>query len=150
VLVPESGDAIQAMKAGLMEIADIFVVNKADREGADRAVLEIETILELKSFPEWYPPVLQAVASSNTGITDIVLTLEKHQTFLKSGSRWQQKRTERTATKVRELVRRQLETSFWNDSTTSKLNSALNRAEPLSGSPYRLARELLDRFSQQE
>jgi LAO/AO transport system kinase len=69
-LVPGSGDDVQALKAGIMEIADIFVVNKADREGADRAVAAIETMLAIQPFSpaEWRPPVLTTVATTDQGI----------------------------------------------------------------------------------
>ena len=71
VLVPESGDSIQAMKAGLMEIADFFVVNKSDRAGADQAVMAIKTVLNFKPHEGgWQPDVLQAVASEGKGIAD--------------------------------------------------------------------------------
>ena len=70
VLVPGSGDDVQALKAGVMEIADIFVVNKADREGADQLVSAVESVLSLQTFePDaWRPPVLETVATQGTGI----------------------------------------------------------------------------------
>lgn len=69
-LVPGTGDDVQALKAGVMEIADIFVVNKADREGADRAAAAVEGLLALKTFGEgaWRPPVLRTVASTGEGV----------------------------------------------------------------------------------
>ena len=74
VLVPGSGDDVQALKAGVMEIADIFVVNKADRHGADRMVATIDAVLSLASdTPQaWRPPVLQTVATSGVGIDDLI------------------------------------------------------------------------------
>jgi LAO/AO transport system kinase len=73
VLVPGTGDEVQALKAGIMEIADIFVVNKADREGADRLVQSIEANLSLQTFApgEWRPPILQTVATSGTGVAEL-------------------------------------------------------------------------------
>ena len=72
-LVPGAGDDVQALKAGIMEIADIFVVNKADREGADRLVSSIEATLSLQSYEagEWRPPILKTVATSGVGMTRI-------------------------------------------------------------------------------
>ena len=69
VVVPGTGDDVQALKAGVMEIADIFVVNKADREGADRAVASLETLLSLQAFAEgaWRPPVLRTEATTGAG-----------------------------------------------------------------------------------
>ena len=69
MVVPGSGDEVQALKAGIMEIADIFVVNKADREGADRTVASIEAVLSLQTFApgEWRPPILKTEATSRQG-----------------------------------------------------------------------------------
>ena len=73
-LVPGTGDDVQALKAGIMEIADVFVVNKADREGADRLVSAIEANLSLQSFSpgEWRPPIVQTVATTGAGLGDLV------------------------------------------------------------------------------
>src|SRR4029077_12728201 len=70
VLVPESGDGVQAMKAGLMEVGDLFVINYADREGAERAAFAVKSSLELRTTTnEWRPPVLLTSASQGTGIS---------------------------------------------------------------------------------
>ena len=82
VLVPEAGDTIQAMKAGLLEIADIFVVNKADREGAARMQSELELMLQLRPGSGWTVPVLQTVASEGKGINELVELLDKHRRHL--------------------------------------------------------------------
>ena len=80
---PGLGDDIQAIKAGLMEIADIFVVNKADRENADRAVIDIQTMLQLSNTEKaWRPPVLKTVALTGDGVPQLMETLEKHRNFL--------------------------------------------------------------------
>jgi LAO/AO transport system kinase len=73
-LVPGSGDEVQALKAGIMEIADIFVVNKADREGADRTVASIEAMLSLESFEggRWRPPIVKTEATTGKGISELV------------------------------------------------------------------------------
>jgi LAO/AO transport system kinase len=73
-LVPGTGDDVQALKAGIMEIADIFVVNKADREGADRLVTSIESNLSLQMFGagEWRPPILKTTATNGTGVPELV------------------------------------------------------------------------------
>src|SRR5881275_146024 len=73
VLVPGTGDEVQALKAGIMEIADIFVVNKADREGADRLLSAVEANLALHSYPagEWRPPIVKTVATSGAGVKEL-------------------------------------------------------------------------------
>ena len=74
VLVPGTGDEVQALKAGIMEIADIFVVNKADREGADRLAQSVSTMLSLQAFQpgEWRPPILKTEATTGTGIAELL------------------------------------------------------------------------------
>jgi LAO/AO transport system kinase len=77
--VPGAGDEVQALKAGIMEIADIFVVNKADRDGADRTVASIESVLSLQSFGpgEWRPPILKTEATTGKGVLELVEAIER-------------------------------------------------------------------------
>jgi LAO/AO transport system kinase len=79
VLVPGTGDEVQALKAGIMEIADIFVVNKADRDGADRLVQSVSAMLALQTFEpgEWRPPILKTEATSGTGVSDLIAGIER-------------------------------------------------------------------------
>jgi LAO/AO transport system kinase len=78
-LVPGSGDEVQALKAGIMEIADIFVVNKADREGADRTVASIESVLSLQTFAagEWRPPIVKTEATSGKGVPELLQEIDR-------------------------------------------------------------------------
>jgi LAO/AO transport system kinase len=82
ILVPGAGDDVQALKAGIMEIADIFVVNKADREGADRTVTAIESNLALQSFPEgeWRPPIIKTEATTGRGVPELWQTIQQFRT----------------------------------------------------------------------
>src|SRR5262245_4325512 len=82
VLVPEAGDAIQVMKAGLLEIADLFVVNKADREGAERMQSELVQMLHLRPASSWTVPVLLTQATTDVGVTAVVEALAAHRTAL--------------------------------------------------------------------
>ncbi|HEY6906914.1 MAG TPA: methylmalonyl Co-A mutase-associated GTPase MeaB, partial [Ignavibacteriaceae bacterium] len=84
VLVPESGDAVQAMKAGLMEIADFFVVNKSDRPGSEQAVTALKTILMMKDHDvnTWMPNIIKAVAVENLGVREIAEEIERHKIHL--------------------------------------------------------------------
>lgn len=85
VLVPEAGDTVQAMKAGLLEIADIFVVNKADREGAARIKTELEMMLQLRPAGEWTVPVLLTQASQGVGISELLTQVFTHRDFGRQG-----------------------------------------------------------------
>lgn len=82
VLVPESGDTIQTMKAGLMEIADIFIVNKSDREGADRIFAELSALSEMHTGT-WSVPVIKTVATQNQGLLEMMNAIQSHADFLK-------------------------------------------------------------------
>src|SRR3954469_1158263 len=90
VLVPESGDSIQVMKAGLMEIADLFAVNKSDRPQADQLVRELVTMIGMSDHDEksWLPPVLKTEGLRSIGLDELLKAIEAHQTYLtKSGKR---------------------------------------------------------------
>jgi LAO/AO transport system kinase len=103
-IVPGTGDEVQALKAGIMEIADIFVVNKADREGADRTVTSIEAMLSLHTFGEgqWRPPIVKTEATTGRGVPELLETIErfKAHTAGTQGSR----RRARAEWRLRELL----------------------------------------------
>src|SRR4029077_7223897 len=102
VLVPESGDAVQARKAGLMEIGAVFVINKADREGAERAAFAIHSSLELRvQRTEWSPPVLLTTASLGTGVPEVADAFEEHLSFLRERGGLAGRRRERRAQAAR-------------------------------------------------
>lgn len=105
VLTPESGDTIQTMKAGLLEVADIFVVNKADREGADKIVLELKAMLELAPRREWEVPVLKTQAVENQGIPELFQTMQKHRQFIQGSPRYQEKAKELRQAELEEILR---------------------------------------------
>lgn len=93
VLAPGLGDDIQAIKAGQMEIGDIFVVNKADRENADKAAGDIRAMLELSTEKkEWTPPVLKTVALTGQGVDRLLEEIEKHEAYIKKGALLHQRR----------------------------------------------------------
>jgi LAO/AO transport system kinase len=106
VVVPGTGDDVQALKAGIMEIADVFVVNKADREGADRAVASIEALLSLQGADEagWRPPVIRTEATAGAGIDDLVAAIERFREV--QTRRFGPRRRERAGLRVRDLVSR--------------------------------------------
>ena len=109
VLVPEAGDTIQTMKAGLFEIADIFVVNKADRPGAGNLVAELEMMLHLRSEESWWQiPVLATEAINNVGIEELYGQIEKHRQALNETGRLSQRRQEQRRREFLEIVERKL------------------------------------------
>ncbi len=95
VTVPGLGDGIQTLKAGIMEIADVFVVNKSDREGSEDTAKDLELMVLEARTKGWVPRVVQTSAINNRGITDVWAMLIEHQTYLKQRDLWSQKRIER-------------------------------------------------------
>ena len=109
VLMPGAGDDIQSIKAGIMEIADIFVVNKADREGADGLVTSIRQMLDMNSKPgPWRPPIVKTVATHNEGIEELFSAIEEHRGFLARTGSLVARRKERIRAEIIRLVERRV------------------------------------------
>jgi LAO/AO transport system kinase len=141
VLVPQSGDVVQAMKAGLMEIADVFCVNKADQGEADIAVKNLQTMLSL-AMRDWVPPIVKTVALTNQGIEQLKEAIEQHRAFLgEEGLR--ARRRERLRAFLRRLIEDELRASLWDGEGLKDLERQLERVWAKELSPYQAARELL-------
>lgn len=107
VVNPGWGDSIQANKAGLMEIADIFVINKADRDGTRQTRRDLENMLELGAHRSWTPPIVETVASEGKGVDQLVEVLDAHREFLvRTGERQARRRARAVAEFERDLLRR--------------------------------------------
>jgi GTPase len=137
VLVPGTGDEVQALKAGIMEIADIFVVNKADRDGADRTVASIESLLSLQASKpgEWRPPIVKTEATSGKGIPELVEAIERFRahTAGNSGSR----RRARAEWRMRELLgQRFLQHVEESVLTAGEFDTTLDRIAARELDPY--------------
>ncbi len=146
VLTPGMGDDIQAIKAGLMEVADLFVVNKSDRDGADRVVLEILQMLELGEHGAWIPPVVKTVATTGAGLAELEAKLGEHRAFL-DGSEGARRRTERTRIRIEGLVREDFlrrVKSLGGDH--GALDEAASRVQGRSEDPITAARGLVSRI----
>jgi LAO/AO transport system kinase len=105
VIVPGLGDDIQAIKAGILEIGDVFVVNKADQDGAERAAGELEVMLSLN--PEetaWRPPILKTVARDGTGLAELAGQVDAHLAFLKASGRLAEKTQATSESEIRDIV----------------------------------------------
>ena len=109
ISVPGMGDEIQALKAGIMEIGDIFVVNKADREGADRLVTELSMMLDLNPLASpWRPPIIKTIATMGEGIAELTQKILEHRQFLEKGKGLQQKRNERARGEIINLIEQEI------------------------------------------
>ncbi|NIR50741.1 methylmalonyl Co-A mutase-associated GTPase MeaB [candidate division KSB1 bacterium] len=146
VLVPESGDSVQAMKAGLMEIADLFVLNKADRAGADQAFTEIQSMLELSNKKDWRPPILKSVANQGEGIAEIIETIAEHRDFQSQQNLLEKKRKQRLFKKIKSIVRFRFEQAFWDETAYKTIDETLESYRNLKMSPYKIADELIENF----
>jgi LAO/AO transport system kinase len=107
LLAPGMGDAIQAAKAGILEVGDVYVVNKADRDGADATVRELRHMLTLgerRGAGDWRPPIVKAVASRGEGIDEVVESLEKHRGWLAESGELARRRLRRAADEVEAIA----------------------------------------------
>lgn len=144
VLVPESGDGIQAMKAGLMEIGDIFVINKADRDGAEGLKIELESVLAMREDKEWVPPVLKTVANTGEGTTELVETVQEHRSFLDRSGEGERRRRQRLAAYVMEIVLETLTRRLWRESgLQEQLDGRLDDVMEGRIDPFTVAEEIL-------
>ncbi len=161
VLVPESGDAVQAMKAGLMEIADIFILNKSDRPASHQALTALKTILMMKAHDEnsWLPNIIKTVATENKGIQQAVDEIERHKEYLISGNKFLMKREERTKKRIKNIVEDKIRKELWtksenlytgqeNNSLNSHLEKVIRQWQNLS--PYYIAEEIIDNYKNQK
>jgi LAO/AO transport system kinase len=106
ILVPGMGDDVQSIKAGIMEIADIFVINKADREGADRVEKEIRAMQSLASrHDDWIPPIVKTVARTGQGISDVAAEINKYEAYLKKSEVGHRRRVENWRTRLVAMLR---------------------------------------------
>ena len=107
LLAPGMGDAIQAAKAGILEVADVYVVNKADRDGADHTVRDLRTMMSLAEKPEagaWKPPIVKTVAARGEGIDDLVAALARHRQWLTESGRLETRRRARIADEIEAIA----------------------------------------------
>ena len=171
VLVPESGDGIQTLKAGVMEIAELYVINKSDRPGADKLKQEVEVMLGIRrgnAFAhitphhgaakggggrrseaaakgnDWEAPVLTTVASQGEGIADLVAALDKHHDYLASSGKREERRKRRLAARTRAVVNRAIRQWVWEETDAEALLSKrLDDVAAGTRSPYDVAAEVL-------
>lgn len=150
VLVPESGDEIQAMKAGLLEVGDVLCVNKADRANADALVSVLRASLTMRfgRRSDWQPPIVTTTALQGGNVTDLLEAIDRHRDFLEEGGRWTQHRRERLRRRIETLVTRHWLSSFWTAQRLEVLHSALDSIDETMPRPYALAREIISSKSE--
>jgi LAO/AO transport system kinase len=145
VMVPGLGDDIQAIKAGILEIGDLFVVNKADRDGANRVVLELRMMLDLNEKKSaWEPPVLMSIAEQNQGITEIVEGIKKHFLYLRESGQLEIKRRERLEKELWEGVSKKIYQQITSKvEKDDQFRQYMDRLMKKEIDPYTLAQTIL-------
>jgi LAO/AO transport system kinase len=153
VTVPGMGDDIQAIKAGLMEIGDIFVVNKADREGAPKTIREIKAMLEMSAErieeSGWQPPVISAVATDNEGVDEVYQAILDHRHFLLECGGDELKKVEKTRVRnqLLDLLRDNLmETALERLGGIGGINGLVDEIVARRNDPYAASTELVARL----
>lgn len=149
VLVPGMGDDIQAIKAGLMEIGDIFVVNKADRPGADKTVTEIMMMMSLvEEHGEWVPPIVKTVASRSEGIADLDTAIGKHFTYLRESGELDRRNRERVRIRVETMLKEKfLDRLIGRSVSRAEYDALLEDVLRKRNNPHDAAELLLTRYN---
>ena len=145
VTVAGLGDDVQAAKAGVMEIADVFVVNKTDRPGVEAQVAAIEGMLALAPPAAWRPPVVRTTATTGEGVEDLLAAVLEHQRFLDGGQRRQEARRRRARRRVERLLSALIQERM-RTGHRAALAAALAEVGEGAVDPYTAARRLLDGF----
>jgi len=145
LLAPGMGDAIQAVKAGILEIADVFVVNKADRDGADATYSDIQGMIALgeRQAGEWRPQVVRTIAARGEGVDDLLAAIEKHNTWLVEHDELRMRRERRAAAEVEAIALGTLRSRIGSLRDGTALPALAARVACGSIDPYRAADELL-------
>ncbi len=143
VLVPGLGDDIQAIKAGILEIGDVFVVNKADRDGADRTAAELAMMLDLSAQKGWRPPIVRTVAPSNTGVEEVIAALESHGEHLAGSGEARERRRRRVRARLLALLDERFRASVQTrEDRPGGLDEAVRRVAEREEDPYSAAESL--------
>lgn len=145
VLVPGLGDDIQAIKAGILEIGDIFTINKADLDGADKLYTELNMMLDLDGVThDWRPPVEKVMASRGEGINELMATIEKHQTYLRESGNLAIRRHKRTKNELLDRLKASIGSYITkNIVNTGELDSYVKEIEARNNDPYTVVKTIM-------
>lgn len=147
VMVPGLGDDIQAIKAGVMEIGDVFAVNKADRDGAPRTAREIEMMLDFNKNAAWRPPVNMVVASENQGVDVLLESIMKHKAFMTSTGRLEERRISNAKSEIVEMIKeRVIHVLLDNSHNEEMLEAYASKIVTREENPYSAVDYLFDAY----
>lgn len=150
VLTPGAGDIVQVWKAGIMEIADLFLVNKADREGARKLIADLEEMLDLAGKQTWRPPVVSTVATEGRGIGELWQELKRHQIYLRESGEGASRRMRHLRREVRERMEYRLRKRLEDLLTDPAFQRDLDRLNRREEVPHRLVRKWFARLLARE
>ena len=145
VLVPESGDEVQMLKAGLMEIGNIFALNKSDRPGANKLMITLKNLLSTMTIDEdtWKPEVIHTIATEGKGTDELLKNINSHQSFNNSKGIYRQKFEDRYKQSVNAIINEEFQNNFWDEVKKALFKSEVQKDHKDRMSPYLLARKLL-------
>jgi len=148
LVVPEAGDSVQAMKAGLMEIADVFALNKCDRPGSDSAYAAIRSMLDLhrQVKGEWTPDVVKVIAAEGQGTSDIIERIVQHRDHLIASDSLRERREQRLQYQVQKIVEKTIRMEIWDEAGTQRLAASVRLTLDGDFSPYELARSIVEKY----
>lgn len=148
ILVPGLGDSIQAIKAGIMEIADIYVVNKADKPGVDQTVAEIESLVDIScSNRDRKTPVLTTSAKESKGIVELAQEIKRHRDYLEKNNEFEAQRRKRYEAELIEIIRKRLMNFIFDESTfKGKVELLIDQISKKEVDPYTAADEILGKI----
>ena len=144
ITMPGMGDDIQIIKAGIMEIGDIFVINKADKEGCERLVTEIEMMLDLNQNGKWRPPVLKTIATDDIGIQELWQGINNHLEYLKESGELEQRRRESAKKEIFDLIQEKWKEILSNSISNGVLDEMVTKIVKRDEDPYTAVRKLSD------
>jgi len=148
VLVPGLGDSIQTIKAGIMEIPGIFVVNKADRPGIEQIIAELESLVDISCMgKDRKIPIIKTIAKENKGITELVDEIEKHKEYLKKTKFFESQRKKRYEAELVEIIRKRLMNFIFDESMfKEKVEKLIDKILKKELDPYTAANEILSKI----
>lgn len=148
VLTPAGGDSVQTIKAGIMEIADIFVVNKSDLPGADKTTTEINVMLDMKNSTAWRPPVVSTISVKNEGIDLLWQSIGDHREYMEKSGRLLEIRRERVERELTEQVEYLVKKRIWDRVKAEiKLDNLVEDIVHRRQDPYSTASDLLEKIN---
>ncbi|HET8559382.1 MAG TPA: methylmalonyl Co-A mutase-associated GTPase MeaB [Marmoricola sp.] len=149
LLAPGMGDAVQAAKAGILEIGDVYVINKSDRDGADQVRRELRSMLALADRPEgaWRPPIVKTVAAREEGIDEVVGEVDRHRTWLEESGQLAARRTRRARDEIEAIAVTSLREQWRSVHERTELDALAEQVVAGQTDPYAAADELLAAYT---